>query len=157
MREKALYIIWVVSLGVVVSDAQVKDGFLQFTWGTEIAEIQQQLTLKPVGTTEQTSTFAAVLPDLDGVELEDCMLEFQAGRLAGVIIMTQGHDNSSRFLALLKRYYGDGTQEARGGYQWFSPKTHVAYDEDSGGDAYIYWYSLQQTSGEGHRPRKGGR
>lgn len=157
MRERGFCFVWMVCLGAGLGSAQVKDGFLQFGWGTEIAEVQREITLKPVSTIEQTTTYTALLPDLDGVELADCMLEFHGGRLAGVIVTTQGHDNSSRFLALLKRYFGDGKQESPRGYQWFSPRTHVAYDEDSAGDAYIYWYSLQETTGETLRPRKGAR
>jgi hypothetical protein len=154
MCRKGLFSLMLLAAHVCAGEAQVKDGILQFGWGTQMSEVQRQLDLAPVGGIDRQGTFSARLSDLGGIELEDCLLEFFGGRLSGVIITIRGHDNSRKFLSLLKKEYGHGTQESPLGYQWFSPRTHVAYDEDSGGDAYIYWYALHHLREEDARPAR---
>jgi hypothetical protein len=145
MRRLCLFTMASLSAAFSLAHAQVKDGFLEFSWGADLATIQRELLLTPVGHLDLQHTFAAEVRRLAGAELEDCLLEFSAGRLSGVIITTQGRDNSRKLLALLKEQYGDGRMESPLGYQWFSPRTHAAYDEDSAGDAYVYWYALQDA------------
>jgi hypothetical protein len=53
-------------------------------------------------------------------------------------------------LEFLKRTYGEGHRDATLAYQWLSPDTHISYDEDSAGDAYIYWYHLKSEDGQEH-------
>ena len=78
---------------------------------------------------------------MDHVPVQQCDLEFVSGRLAGVIVTTHGAENSREFLALLQKEYGEGQSNHPRARTWNTPNTRVSYDEDSFGDAYIYWYS----------------
>jgi hypothetical protein len=42
---------------------------------------------------------------------------------------------------LLQKEYGEGQSNHPRARTWNTPNTRVSYDEDSFGDAYIYWYS----------------
>ena len=129
--------------------AQVVDGFLQYRWGTPLTEMREKLELRD-GTQEGDAwQYACNIRSIGGADLEDCDLEFKGGTFSGVIITTSGPKNSHRFLDFLKALYGEGRREANVAYQWLTPSTHISYDEDSAGDAYIYWYDLKSGNGDG--------
>jgi hypothetical protein len=48
--------------------------------------------------------------------------------------------------------YGDEVQTSPVGYQWLSSPTHVFYDEDRIGNAYVYIYSMDYQGDPEHLP-----
>lgn len=126
--------------------AQTRDGLLGHRWGTPVATIAQSVELRTPRAEGEIILYATGIAEMGTVPVQQCDLEFVSGRLAGVIVTTHGADNSREFLSLLRKEYGDGQSNHPRARTWITPNTRVSYDEDSSGDAYIYWYStlLQQ-------------
>ena len=133
-----------------LASAQGKDGFLGYEWGTPLAEMKEKFDLQNVTQRGDYRQYSCNVRSIDGAELKDCDLEFYGESFSGVIITTSGRGNSRRLLEFLKRAYGEGHRDATVAYQWLSPDTHISYDEDSAGDAYIYWYYLKSEDGQEH-------
>lgn len=132
------------SLAVFSADSQSIDGFLHLRWGSARADIERTISLTPSREEGTTSHFAADLTTFDGIDITGCEMEFIGDRLAGVFFVTQGPVNSHRLTLFLDRKYGPGRRENPSAIQWFGPDSHIAFDEDSAGNAYVYWYSLRQ-------------
>jgi hypothetical protein len=124
------------------ADAQVRDGFGEYRWGSPLAAMEGVFDLRLVqirGEYEQYDTNIEVIEDL---ALGNCQFEFMNGRFCGIVIMVGGRTVSHRFFDLLRKDYGEGYQTSPVGYQWLSPVTHAYYDEDRIGNAYVYIYSM---------------
>lgn len=126
--------------------AQTRDGLLGHHWGTPVATVAQKVELLSPRAEGDLILYATGIEELGSVPIHQCDLEFVDGRLAGVIVTVHGSEASHRFLSLLQKEYGEGQSRNPRTRVWVTPNTRVSYDEDSFGDAYIYWYStlLQQ-------------
>jgi len=122
---------------------QIRDGLLGHTWGTSVAAAVEPLRLHSPQVSDNCILYAAGIDQIGGANIEQCSVEFVDGRLAGVIVTTRGAMNSERLLAVLQEGYGDGTRRNPRAWTWRVGETHVAYDLDSFGDAYAYWYSMR--------------
>lgn len=122
---------------------QVNDGFLGNPWGTPFARMQQRFELTLALQRGRTQQYRANVDTVDGVELSSCDFEFTSGKLTGVILLTHDRTNSRRLFDLLRETYGEGREDDVLGYQWFSERTHVSYDEGKDGNAYVYLYRLR--------------
>ena len=132
----------VVLSGLTSARGQVNDGFLGNPWGTSFARMQQRFGLKLTLQRGWTQQYRANVNRVDGIELASCDFEFTSGKLSGVILLTGDITNSRRLFDLLRRTYGEGREVDILGYQWFSERTHAAYDEARDGDAYVYLYCM---------------
>jgi hypothetical protein len=122
--------------------AQTKDGFMNNAWGKSFSEMHEKFDLQPTLTRGDERQYSSNVRVLGGAEIADCEFEFNRDRFCGVIITTTGRENSRLLLAYLKSEYGTGHRENAFACQWFARDTHIAYDEATPGDAYVYWYSL---------------
>jgi hypothetical protein len=125
------------------SQGQIRDGILGHAWGTPVAAVAEPLLLHTPRSQGNLLLYSTGVERVGDTRIEECQIEFVDGRLAGVIITTRGTENSSRFLALLKRDYGEGQTHNPRTQIWMTAETRVSYDLDSFGDAYVYWYSLR--------------
>jgi len=122
--------------------AHEEGGFLGFSWGTPLAQMQERFDLDLVETKNGRVAFRFHLESLAGADLESCELEFLGDRFAGVAITTKGTSNSQELLSYLVQLYGPRPRRHVVAYQWLTGGTHISYDIDSAGDGYAYWYSL---------------
>lgn len=122
---------------------QIRDGLLGHAWGTPVAAVVEPLKLDSPQFNDNLILYSTGVRELGGASVDHCNVEFVDGQLAGVIVTTRGEQNSERFLALLKEDYGPGTRRNARAWTWRIGETHVAYDLDSAGDAYAYWYSMK--------------
>ncbi len=120
---------------------QTRDGFLGHHWGTPVATLAQNVELHSPRAEGDVILYHTALSEVDSVAVQQCDLEFVGGRLAGVIVTVRGQENARKFLTLLQKDYGEGQSNHPRERSWITPNTRVSYDEDSAGDAYIYWYS----------------
>jgi hypothetical protein len=123
--------------------AQIPDGFLDLAWGTPLEAVRQRYPLRPLAAGPRHERFAVSIPAVGGAVVDECQFEFFGGRLSGVVLLTRGRGNTRALLQYLQKRYGPGIRESDRACQWFSAKTHFAYDEDSAGDGYIYGYSVE--------------
>ncbi len=121
--------------------AQTRDGLLGHHWGTPVAMLADKVELRKPRNEGDLLLYSTGLRSIGEAAIDQCDIEFVNGRLAGVIVMTHRQENSRRLLTLLQKEYGEGTSNHPRARTWLTPNTHVSYDEDSFGDAYIYWYS----------------
>jgi hypothetical protein len=121
---------------------QTRDGLLGHQWGTPVAIVAEKVQLESPRSDGDMLMYTTALNSIGDVKIDQCDLEFVSGRLAGVIVTTSSEENSRRLLALLKKEYGEGQSNHPRARTWITPNTRVTYDEDSHGDAYIYWYSM---------------
>ncbi len=121
---------------------QTRDGLLGHHWGTPVAMLAETVELKSPRSDGDLLLYATALHRLGEAAIESCDLEFIGGRFAGVIVSTRGEQNSRRMLSILEQEYGKGQSHHPRTRTWLTPDTHVSYDEDTLGDAYIYWYSM---------------
>jgi hypothetical protein len=126
-----------------IAYGQVRDGILGHPWGSSVAAIAEPLELHSARFEGNLMLYATGLKEIGDASIDHCELEFVSGRLAGVIVTTRGADNSQRLLSLLRKEYGDGKIRNPQARTWLTPETHVSYDLDTFGDAYVYWYSLR--------------
>ncbi len=126
-----------------IAQGQVRDGILGHPWGTPVASVAQPLELHTVRMEGDLVFYATGLHELGDTPIDCCEVEFVSGSLAGVIVTTRGADNSRRLLSLLHNEYGEGTARNAMAHTWMTPETHVAFDLDNLGDAYVYWYSMR--------------
>jgi hypothetical protein len=122
---------------------QTRDGFMGHPWGTPVATLAQTIGLKAGHAEGETLLYRTAVSAIGDIPVDQCDVEFLGGRLAGVIVTTHGLENSRRLLSLIKQEYGEGGSNHPRTRTWLSHTTHVSYDEDSLGDAYVYWYSMQ--------------
>jgi hypothetical protein len=120
---------------------QTRDGLMGHNWGTPVALIAEKVELRSPRHEGDLLLFNTNLHSLGDVTIDQCDVEFVNGRLAGVIVSTRNQENSRRLLSLLRQEYGEGKSSHPRERTWVTPNTRVLYDEDSFGDAYIYWYS----------------
>jgi hypothetical protein len=120
---------------------QTRDGFLGHHWGTPAATLAQAVELRTPRAEGEVILYNTAVAEIDHVAVQQCDLEFVSGRLAGVIVTVRGEENSRQFLALLQKEYGEGKSNHPRARTWTTPNTRASYDEDTHGDAYIYWYS----------------
>ncbi|HSQ75355.1 MAG TPA: hypothetical protein VLT13_07345 [Bacteroidota bacterium] len=121
--------------------SQTRDGLMGHHWGTPVAVLADNVELRAPRNEGELLLYSTGVRSLGDVAIEQCDIEFVDGRLAGVIVTTRSRENSRRLLTLLQKDYGEGTSNHPRARTWLTPNTHVSYDEDSLGDAYIYWYS----------------
>jgi hypothetical protein len=121
--------------------AQTRDGLLGHNWGTPVALIAEKVELRSPRNEGNLLLYSTGVRSLGDAAIEQCDVEFVNGRLAGVIVSTRSQENSRRILSLLQKEYGEGKSNHPRERTWMTPSTRVTYDEDSFGDAYIYWYS----------------
>jgi len=122
---------------------QTRDGFMGHPWGTSVATLAQNVGLKYGHAEGETILYRTAVPAIGDIPVDQCDVEFLGGRLAGVIVTTHGLENSRQLLSLIEQEYGEGRSTQPRARTWLSHTTHVSYDEDSLGDAYVYWYSMQ--------------
>lgn len=120
---------------------QTRDGFLGHHWGTPVATLAQNVELRTPRADGDVLLYDAAVTEVDHVAVQHCELEFVGGRLAGVIVTVQGEENANKFLALLQKDYGEGQSDHPRARRWTTPNTRVSFDQDTYGDAYVYWYS----------------
>jgi len=121
--------------------AQTRDGLMGHHWGTPVAVLADKVELRTSRNEGNLLLYSTGVRSIGDAAIEQCDIEFVDGRLAGVIVTTHSQENSRRFLTLLQKEYGEGKSNHPKTRTWLTPDTHVSYDEDSLGDAYIYWYS----------------
>lgn len=126
-----------------IACGQTRDGILGHAWGTPVAAVAEPLELQSPRFEGNLALYATAMDRIGDAQIEQCQIEFVNGQLAGVIVTTRGIENSERFLALLKRDYGEGQVHAARAQTWMTRETHVSYDQDSFGDAYVYFYSTR--------------
>jgi len=122
---------------------QTRDGILGHAWGAPVAAVAEPLELHSPRFEGNLALYATAMHKIGDTHIEQCQIEFVNGQLAGVIVTTQGTENSERFLALLKKDYGEGQARNPRAQTWMTRETHVSYDLDSFGDAYVYFYSTR--------------
>lgn len=121
--------------------SQTRDGLMGHHWGTPVAVLADKVELRTSRNEGNLLLYSTGVRSIGDAAIEHCDIEFVDGRLAGVIVTTRRLENSRRLLTLLQKEYGVGTSNHPRTRTWLTPNTHVSYDEDSLGDAYIYWYS----------------
>ncbi len=126
-----------------IACGQTRDGILGHAWGAPVAAVAEPLELHSPRFEGNLALYATAMDQIGDAQIEQCQIEFVNGQLAGVIVTTLGIENSERFLALLKRDYGEGQVDAARAQTWTTRETHVSYDQDSFGDAYVYFYSTR--------------
>jgi hypothetical protein len=123
--------------------SQTRDGIFGHTWGSPVAAVAEPLELHNPRQEANVLLYTAGMHNIGNASVDQCQVEFINGRLAGVIVTTRGEENSKRLLRLLEKEYGQGELHEPRAWTWMTAETHVAYDLDSFGDAYAYWYSLR--------------
>ena len=134
--------------------AQVKDGFGMYRWGSPLPAMKEVFDLRLVqvrGEYEQYDTNIQVIED---VAIGICQFEFVNGRFCGIVILVGGRTVSRRLFDLLRKDYGEAHRTSPVGYQWLSAVTHVYYDEDRIGNAYVYVYSMDFQGDPEHLPAR---
>ncbi len=125
-----------------VGFGQTRDGLMGHQWGTPVAMLANKVELRSPRADGEMLLYSTGLRSLGDAAIEQCDLEFVHGRLAGVIVTTRSEKNSRHILSLLQKEYGEGQSNHPRTRTWITPNTRVCYDEDSLGDAYVYWYSM---------------
>jgi hypothetical protein len=126
-----------------IAQGQVRDGILGHPWGTPVASVAEPLELHTARFEGNLMFYATGLREIGDAQIDQCEVEFVRGGLAGVIVTTRGTENSRRLLSLLQKEYGEGTARNTMAHTWVTAETHVAFDLDNLGDAYVYWYSMR--------------
>jgi hypothetical protein len=119
-------------------------GFLGYPWGTPFDRLEVKYDLREIARSGNHVTYASNVRYLGDAEVAECHLEFVRGRLAGVVLLTHGRENTVQLLAYLQKHFGKGQESSPAKYTWFSRDLYISYDMDSYGDGYVYWYSLDQ-------------
>jgi hypothetical protein len=119
------------------------DGFLGDAWGTPFSRIEEKYHLVLIERSGSRATYMSNLHRLDDAEVDECHFEFVHDRFAGVVLSTQGKENSERLLRYLRKQLGEGQRSDPTAWTWISSRIHVSFDIDSYGDGYVYWYSLE--------------
>lgn len=127
--------------------AQQSAGIPGWPWETPLATIQKSLHLRQAAVTGRTVRYRANLEEICSIPVDDCQLEFTEGRFSGLAFTTRGEVHSRRILAVLEGTFGRVQGGGQRGFQWLERDTHVAYDEDSRGDAYVYLYDVTLQPG----------
>ena len=142
--SKQIIALCALSAGVSgIACGQTRDGILGHAWGAPVAAVAEPLELHSPRCEANTMLYATGMHEIGDASIDQCQIEFVNGKLAGVIVTTRGADNSERLLAILKREYGEGKGHHPRARTWMTAETHVSYDLDSFGDAYVYWYSMR--------------
>jgi hypothetical protein len=127
-------------LETAVGGTQAEDGFLGVSWGASLDSLRTRFNLVLTTADGACDRYSTNIRRMGDSEIEECDLEFIGGKLSGAAFLTRGADNSHAFLAYLELIFGKGHQDQPGSFQWLTERVHLFYDEDSGGDGYIYWY-----------------
>jgi len=138
------------------ADAQVKDGFGKHRWGSPLPAMEMVFDLRLVQVRGEYERYNTNIDVIEDIELGNCQFEFVNGRFCGIVILVGGRTVSHRFFDLLSKDYGEGQQTSPVGYQWLSIVTHVYYDEDRIGNAYVYLYSMDFQGDPDHLPARPG-
>jgi hypothetical protein len=134
--------------------AQIKDGFREYRWGSPMPAMEKVFDLRLVHIRGEYVRYDTNIEIIENVALRNCHFEFVSGRFCGIVILVSGRTASRQFFDLLRRDYGEGQQTSPIGCQWLSPVTHVYYDEDRIGNAYVYIYSIDFQGNPEHLPAK---
>jgi hypothetical protein len=121
---------------------QQSGGIPEWKWKTPLVSLKARLNLQEVDVTGRTVRYLSNLTHIGSIPVRDCQLEFTEGMFSGLAFTTQGRENSRRILTVLENAFGPVQDSLRTGFQWITGETHIAYDEDSRGDAYIYLYAV---------------
>jgi hypothetical protein len=125
-----------------------REGFLDYRWGSPRGEMTQLGPLRLADNVGSYTRYETEAAFVGGIPVLCCIVEFHHGELSGVALMIRGKTRSRAMFRLLQEQYGEGRQTDPVGCQWFTPATHIFYDEDRVGNSYIYGYSprLQTAS-----------
>lgn len=129
-----------------IAGTQAEDGFLGVPWGAPLDSLRTKFDLVLTSTDGACDRYSTNISRVGDSKIDECDLEFIGGKLSGAALLTRGAENSHAFLAYLELLFGKGHQDQPGSYQWLTEKVHLFYDEDSGGDGYIYWYCRECQS-----------
>jgi hypothetical protein len=121
---------------------QESGGIPEWKWRTPLASLQARLNLREAAVTGRTVRYLSNLTHISSVPVRDCQLEFTEGMFSGLAFTTQGREYSRGMLAVLEGTFGAVRDSLQTGFQWLAGETHIAYDEDSRGDAYVYLYAV---------------
>jgi hypothetical protein len=138
-----------------IATGQVADGFLGIKWGTPLSQLQNSYELVSGRIDGSYRRYSCKIRRVEDAEVNDCDLEFIAGKFAGVALITGDSENSHRLLAYLQQLFGEGHRTDSRGYQWFSGRVHVAYDETASGEGFVYWYCHALQPGQDVGPISG--
>ena len=127
--------------------AQQSAGIPGWKWETPLATIQRSLQLRQAAVTGRTVRYHSNLEEICSIPIDDCQLEFTGGSFSGLAFTTRGEERSRKILAVLESTFGRVRAGEVRGFQWLEGNTHVAYDEDSRGDAYVYLYAVTLQPG----------
>lgn len=132
--------------------AQVKDGFREYRWGSPVQAMEDAFELRLVQMRGEYQQFETNIRGIGDVPLENCRFEFVGERFCGIAMLVAGRAVSRRVFDLLEMNYGEGVQTSPVGYQWLTSTTHVFYDEDRIGNAFVYIYSVEFQGDPEHLP-----
>jgi hypothetical protein len=124
------------------ASAQLSDGFREYRWGSPLQTMQERFELQLVQARGAYQQFDTDIYGVEDVTLQNCRFEFVDEKFCGIAILVGGRSLSRRLFDLLRITYGEAVQTSPIGYQWLSSATHVFYDEDRIGNAYVYIYSV---------------
>ena len=133
--------------GSGIARGQAADGFLGIAWGTPLSQLKMRYELVPDNTDGEYSRYSSAIRLVQDAGVNECDLEFIAGRFAGVALVSGDPENSHRLLAYLQRLFGEGHTTERRSWQWFAGGVHVSYDETAAGEGFVYWYCLALQAG----------
>jgi hypothetical protein len=119
------------------------EGFLSIPWGTPSSRMCEKYELREISRDAHRALYASSIRRLGNTALAECNLEFVRDRFSGAVILTKGRADSEGLLQFLTTRFGAGQHVDRTALAWIDGDTHVSYDVDSYGDAYVYWYSLR--------------
>ncbi len=123
-------------------------------WGAPLLEVQRAFTLEPAAGVQSepaadegsVERYRYRLDALGKARISECLLEFTAGRFSGIILTTQGLENTHTLHDYLTGRFGKGSDDGHRFWQWLSEETYVSLDEDSAGDGYVLWYGIRWQS-----------
>lgn len=117
-----------------------KNGFRDAVFETDFAQFKNMVLKEDAGDTKYYSRTSDEMK-IGGAELAELYYAFYKGKLATVVIKTQGTVNSVALLETLQGQYGAGYQSNRylPDYNWFGKKVSMSYKRNSAtGDATVY-------------------
>jgi hypothetical protein len=136
-------------LETAIGGPQSEDGFLGVLWGTRLDSLKTRFELVLTTADGACDRYSTNIRRVGNSEIDECDFEFIGGKLSGAALLTRGAENSHALLAYLELVFGKGHRDQPGSYQWLTKRVHLFYDEDSGGDGYIYWYCREcQSAGD---------
>ncbi len=145
--------LFILLLGVtgILAHAQDTLDFARYTWGTAFSTMQKRYDLKPLKEQGTTASYSSNVSSIGDAALDDCQFEFTNGKFSGIAATTPGRTDSEALLRWLESRFGPGESREPLGRQWFFNGTHVWFDMASGGEGWLYWYSLEMQPAKERR------